>query len=139
MLNTLSLKKLTDDKMVNFLRSNLIDSNSPNPSVETLLHAYLPHKYVDHTHSNAFLSLVNLENSELLSKKLFGNKLGIVPYVMPGFDLAKLCYQVFQSNSGVEGLVLLNHGIFTFGDSAKQSYSRMIKYVSIVENFISKN
>tara|TARA_B110000438_G_C15820232_1_gene654007 strand:+ start:3366 stop:5387 length:2022 start_codon:yes stop_codon:yes gene_type:complete len=139
LLNTLSLKKLTDDKMVNFLRSNLIDSNSPNPSVETLLHAYLPHKYVDHTHSNAFLSLVNLENSELLSKKLFGNKLGIVPYVMPGFDLAKLCYQVFQSNSGVEGLVLLNHGIFTFGDSAKQSYSRMIKYVSIVENFISKN
>ena len=64
LLTSLSLKKLNDENMVNFLRSNLIDSNSPNPSVETLLHAYLPHKFVDHTHSNAFLSLVNLKNSK---------------------------------------------------------------------------
>ena len=117
---------------------NLIDSNSPNPSVETLLHAYLPHKYVDHTHSNAFLSLVNLKNSKEICKKIFNNKLGIVPYIMPGFDLAKLCHQVYLLNNKVEGLILLNHGIFTFGESAKQSYDRMIKYVNIVEKFINK-
>ena len=138
LLKTLSLKKLSDENMVNYLRSNLIDSNSPNPSVETLLHAYLPHKYVDHTHSNAFLSLVNLKNSREICKKLFLNKLGIVPYVMPGFDLAKLCHKIYQSNINIEGLILLNHGIFTFGNSAKQSYDRMIKYVSIVEDYISK-
>ena len=137
LLKTLSLEKLDDQNMVNFLRSNLIDSNAPNPSVETLLHAYLPHKYVDHTHSNAFLSLINLKHSREICKKLFINKLGIVPYVMPGFDLAKLCYKIYQTNKDVEGLILLNHGIFTFGDSAKQSYDRMIKYVNIVENFIA--
>ena len=139
LLKTLLLKRLNDENMVNFLRSNLINSNSPNPSVETLLHAYLPHKYVDHTHSNAFLSLVNLKNSKKVCKKLFNDKLGIVPYVMPGFDLAKLCYQVYLSNTKVEGLILLNHGIFTFGDSAKQSYDRMIKYVNIVEKYISNS
>ena len=138
LLKTLSLNKLNDDNMVNYLRSNLIDSNAPNPSVETLLHAYLPHKYVDHTHSNAFLSLVNLENSKQLCQKLFKQKLGIVPYVMPGFELAKLCHKIYNNNTKIEGLVLLNHGIFTFGDSAKKSYDRMIKYVNIVENFIAK-
>jgi rhamnose utilization protein RhaD (predicted bifunctional aldolase and dehydrogenase)/NAD(P)-dependent dehydrogenase (short-subunit alcohol dehydrogenase family) len=139
LLKTLLLEKLNDEKMVNFLRSNLIDSNSPNPSVETLLHAYLPHKYVDHTHSNAFLSLVNLKNSEEICKKIFNNKLGIVPYTMPGFDLAKLCHQTYLLNNEVEGLILLNHGIFTFGETAKHSYDRMIKYVNIVEKFISNN
>ena len=137
LLKTLSLKKLNDENMVNYLRSNLIDSKSPNPSVETLLHTYLPHKYVDHTHSNAFLSLVNLKNSKEICKKLFGNKLGIVPYVMPGFELAKLCHNIYQSNTNVEGLILLNHGIFTFGDTAKQSYDRMIKYVNVVEKYIN--
>jgi rhamnose utilization protein RhaD (predicted bifunctional aldolase and dehydrogenase) len=139
LLTSLSLKKLNDENMVNFLRSNLIDSNSPNPSVETLLHAYLPHKFVDHTHSNAFLSLVNLKNSKEICKKLFGNRLGIVPYVMPGFDLAKLCHKIYNLNPNVEGLILLNHGIFTFGDTAKKSYDRMIKNVTILEKFIAKN
>ena len=139
LLKTLLLKKMDDEKMVNFLRSNLINSKAPNPSVETLLHAYLPHKYVDHTHSNAFLSLVNLKNSKDICKKLFENKLGIVPYVMPGFDLAKLCHKIYILNKNVEGLILLNHGIFTFGDSAKESYDRMIKYVNIVEKFISNS
>ena len=134
LLKTLLLKKLDDNNMVNFLRSNLINSNSPNPSVETLLHAYLPHKYVDHTHSNAFLSLVNLSNSKEICKKIFKSRLGIVPYIMPGFDLAKLCHQIYLLDNKVEGLILLNHGIFTFGDTAKQSYDRMIKYVNIVEN-----
>ena len=94
LIKTLSLKKLSDEKMVNYLRSNLLDSNSPNPSVETLLHAYLPFKYVDHTHSNAILSLVNLNNSRVILKKVFKDKVSIVPYVMPGFDLAKLCQKV---------------------------------------------
>ena len=136
LLKTLSLNKLNDENMVNFLRSNLVDSNAPNPSVETLLHAYLPHKYVDHTHSNAFLSLVNLINSKEICLKLFGQKLGIVPYVMPGFELAKLCHKIYLSNKEIEGLILLNHGIFTFGETAKQSYDRMIKHVSTVENYI---
>ena len=137
LIKTLSLKKLSDEKMVNYLRSNLLDSNSPNPSVETLLHAYLPFKYVDHTHSNAILSLVNLNNSREILKKVFKDKVSIVPYVMPGFDLAKLCQKIISKNKKIEGLILLNHGIFSFGHTAKESYNRMIKLVSLAENFIN--
>tara|TARA_B110000444_G_scaffold139002_1_gene130488 strand:+ start:102 stop:2111 length:2010 start_codon:yes stop_codon:yes gene_type:complete len=139
LLETVKLNKLNDKDMVNLLRSNLINVNSPNPSVETLLHAYLPFKFVDHTHSNAFLSILNQPNSQALIKKIFGNKVGIVPYIMPGFSLAKECLKIFKKDEKVQGLALINHGIFTFGDSAKQSYERMINFVSDVENYISKN
>ena len=139
LLETVKLNKLNDNDMVNLLRSNLINTNSPNPSVETLLHAYLPFKFVDHTHSNAFLSILNQPNSQALIKKIFGNKVGIVPYIMPGFSLAKECLKIFKKDEKVQGLALINHGIFTFGDSAKQSYERMINFVSDVENYISKN
>ena len=122
LMKTLAFKKMTDNNMVNFLRNNLLNPSSPNPSVETLLHAFLPHKYIDHTHSNAILSLVNLENSNTILKKIFGNKLAIVPYVMPGFDLAKICYQTYNKDKKVEGLLLLNHGIFTFAETAEDSY-----------------
>ena len=138
LLKTLDLKKMSDKNMVNFLRNNLLKSSSPNPSVETLLHAFLPHKYIDHTHSNAILSLVNLENSNIILKKIFGKKLAIIPYVMPGFDLAKTCYQYYKKDEKVEGLLLLNHGIFTFAETAEDSYKRMIKYVTKAENYIKK-
>ena len=136
LLQTQQFKSMSDKEMINFLRLNLINSISPNPSVETLLHAYIPHKFVDHTHSNAILSIVNQKNNKKLCKKIFRNKIGIVPYIMPGFKLAKLSKKIFESNLKVEGLVLLNHGIFTFGNSAKQSYDRMIKYVTIAEKYI---
>ena len=139
LIKTLKFQNMTDKNMVNFLRNNLLNSSSPNPSVETLLHAFLPHKYIDHTHSNAILSLVNLENSNTILKKIFGNKLAIVPYVMPGFDLAKICYQIYNKDKKVEGLLLLNHGIFTFAATAEDSYKRMIKYVTLAENYIKKS
>ena len=138
LMKTLKLKQMNDDKMVKYLRNNLLNPSSPNPSVETLLHAFLPHKFIDHTHSNAILSLVNLVDSKKILKKLYGKKLGIVPYVMPGFDLAKKCYEVYNQNKDIEGLLLLNHGIFTFAETAKDSYDRMIKFVNIAEAFISK-
>ena len=139
LIKTLKFNTMTDKKMVNFLRNNLLNPSSPNPSVETLLHAFLPHKYIDHTHSNAILSLVNLDNSNKILKNIFGTKLAIVPYVMPGFDLAKICYKIYNKNKKVEGLLLLNHGIFTFAETAEESYNRMIKYVTLAENYIKKN
>ena len=82
--------------MVALQRANLIDPASPNPSVETLLHAFLPHKFVDHTHSTAILALVDQDDSEALCRKVFGKTLGFVPYIMPGFDLAKAAADVFE-------------------------------------------
>ena len=138
LIKTFKFKNMTDSNMVNFLRNNLLNSSSPNPSVETLLHAFLPHKYIDHTHSNAILSLVNLKNSNIILKNIFKNKLAIVPYVMPGFNLAKICSQIYKKDKNVEGLLLLNHGIFTFASTAEDSYNRMIKYVTLAENYIKK-
>ena len=126
-----TLDALSDEDMVNVQRNNLLDSAAPNPSVETLLHAYLPHRFVDHTHATAFLVLANLPNAVERSREIFGDKLGIVPYIMPGFDLAKAAADIYETNPDVEGLLLLQHGHFAFGDTARQSYERIIEHTNL--------
>jgi len=137
----LALKKkkyLSDEDMVNFQKRNLIDINSPNPSVETFLHAFLPFKYVDHTHADAILNVTNRPGGLNFCKKIFGNKIGIVPYVMPGFMLAKKVSEIYSKNPKINCLILMNHGIFTFADDAKDAYDLMIKYVSKAERAVKK-
>src|SRR5271155_294760 len=124
---------LSDEEMVRVQRSNLLDPGAPNPSVETLLHAFLPHKYVDHTHSTAVLSLADQPDAAERCADLYGRRLGLVPYIMPGFLLAKKAAEVFEADPAVEGLVLLKHGVFTFGDTAQEAYERMIAAVSLAE------
>ena len=133
LLELRNVESLTDDEMVNFQRTNLLDANSPNPSVETLLHAFLPYKFVDHTHAVSVLSLTNQPNGEELCKDVLGDRVGIVPYVMPGFPLSKISEQVFKEHLDVEGLILIKHGIFTFGETAIEAYDRMIDLVTLVE------
>ncbi len=133
------LGKLSDEDMVALQRSNLIDPGAPNPSVETLLHAFLPHTFVDHTHSTAILSVVDQDGSRQLCKEIFGEKLGFVPYIMPGFELAVAAADIFDEDDRVEGLILDKHGIFTFGDTAKEAYERMIRYVSRAEEYVARN
>jgi rhamnose utilization protein RhaD (predicted bifunctional aldolase and dehydrogenase)/NAD(P)-dependent dehydrogenase (short-subunit alcohol dehydrogenase family) len=132
------LPALTDEAMVNELRVNLFDAAAPNPSVETLLHAFLPHRYVDHTHADIALVLTNQPagEAEALAREAFGPRWGIVPYAMPGLALAKLSAEVFEKDPTVEGLVLLNHGLFTFADDARTSYERMIEAVNRAERFV---
>ena len=132
------LQALSDEDMVNVQRCNLLDSRSPNPSVETLLHAFLPHKFIDHTHSNAVLALTDQPDGEALAADLFGKRAALVPYIMPGFALAKKASEVSQANPGVEGLVLLKHGIFSMGDTAEEAYGRMIDLVTLAEQRLAK-
>ncbi len=132
-----ALDELSDEDMVNFLRTNLLDSSAPNPSVETLLHAFLPHKFVDHTHANAILSLTDQPDGESICRDLYGDQMGIVPYIMPGFDLAREAAQVFEAQPDVEGLIALKHGIFTFAETAREAYERMIEMVSRAEERLS--
>ena len=131
-------KSLSDEDMVAFQKRNLINIKSPNPSVETFLHAFLPFKFVDHTHSDAIMNITNRPDGYKLCKKIFNNKVSIVPYVMPGFKLAKKINEVYNKNPNIDCLILLNHGIFTFGNNAKEAYSLMIKYVSKAEKVIKK-
>ncbi len=134
----LGLKTLSDEDMVNAQRCNLLDSASPNPSVETLLHAFLPHKFIDHTHANAVLALTDQPDGEAICRDVYGDEMGYVPYIMPGFALAKEAFRVYRETPDVKGLVLLKHGIFTFGDSAKEAYAGMVRMVSRAEKHIRK-
>ena len=132
------LQALSDEDMVNVQRCNLLDSKSPNPSVETLLHAFLPHKFIDHTHSNAVLALTDQPDGEALAADVYGKRAALVPYVMPGFALAKKTNEVSRANPDVEGLILLKHGIFSMGATAEEAYVRMIDLVTLAEKRLAK-
>ncbi len=133
-----ALGSLTDENMVNELRSHLFDAGGPNPSVETLLHAFLPHKFVDHSHSDAILAITNRPDGENRVREIYGDRVAVVPYIMPGFALAKACAEAYEKNPRVEGLVLIKHGFFTFGDNAKESYERHVNLVTLAENWLAK-
>lgn len=133
------LDGLSDQEMVNQLRTNLLDGSAPNPSVETLLHAFLPHRVIDHTHADIALVLTNQpgDDGRALAAEAFGPTWGWVPYVMPGFALAKRAAEVFEADLSIEGLVLGNHGLFSFADDARTAYERMIAAVSRAEAFVA--
>jgi rhamnose utilization protein RhaD (predicted bifunctional aldolase and dehydrogenase) len=128
---------LSDSEMVRGQKAAMIDSSAPNPSVEAILHALIPYKFVDHTHADAIVTISNSKDGKRLIEELFPNFL-IVPYVMPGFILARTIYEMTQSVqfSDIEGIILHHHGIFTFDDNAKASYSKMIDAVSRAEEFL---
>lgn len=132
----IALGALSDENMVNAQRTNLLDSSSPNPSVETLLHAFLPHKFIDHTHANAVLALSDQAAGEKLCRAVYGKRMGYVPYIMPGFALAKKAAEVYAQDPNVEGLILHKHGVFTFADTAKEAYARMIAVCNQAERRI---
>lgn len=136
---TRSRAALSDEDMVKVQRANLIDPMGPNPSVETLLHAFLPHSFVDHTHATAVLGLVDQANSRELCEEVYGTRMGFVRYIMPGFALAKEAASVFDANPAVEGLILDKHGLFTFGADAREAYERMIEMVTLAEERLAKN
>ena len=129
-----ALDALSDEAVVNVQRLNLLDASAPNPSVETLLHAFLPHKFIDHTHAAAVLSLVDQPEGEALAREVYDGRMGIVPYLAPGFGLAKVAAEVFEQDPDVEGLILQKHGVFTFGATAREAYERMIEMVSLAES-----
>ncbi len=132
-----ALPGLSDEEMVNQQRIRLFDSKSPNPSVETLLHAFLPQTFIDHTHADAILALTNQPDGAELVREALGDKLVLVPYVMPGFALAKLAAELYEKEPEADGMVLLKHGLFTFGEDARTSYERTIEVVDRAERFLA--
>jgi rhamnose utilization protein RhaD (predicted bifunctional aldolase and dehydrogenase)/NAD(P)-dependent dehydrogenase (short-subunit alcohol dehydrogenase family) len=124
---------LADSELIRVQRQALLDPYAPNPSVELLLHAFLPHKFVDHTHANAILSLVDQPDGEAICEELYDGRVCNVPYVKPGFALAKVAADAYEARPGVEGLILHKHGIFTFAETARESYERMIALVTLAQ------
>lgn len=132
------LEALSDEDMVNVQRLNLLDSTAPNPSVETLLHAFLPQKFIDHTHANAVLSLTDQPDGEAIVRELYGDRVAYIPYIMPGFLLAKTAARIVRETPGVRGMVLLKHGIFSFDDDGRTAYELMIDFVSMAEERLAR-
>jgi rhamnose utilization protein RhaD (predicted bifunctional aldolase and dehydrogenase)/NAD(P)-dependent dehydrogenase (short-subunit alcohol dehydrogenase family) len=134
------LDTLSDPQMAAELRKSMTDVGAPSPSVEAILHALLPARFVDHTHADSILTITNSPGGEHRVRELFGDRLVYVPYVMPGFKLARLCAEVYpaQARRNTVGMLLLKHGLFTFGETAKDSYERMIELVSMAEAYLAK-
>lgn len=135
------LPVLSDPEMVNQLVTHQTRAAAPVPSVEAILHAILPYPYVDHTHADAIVSITNTADGEARIREIYGNDVVVISYVMPGFDLARLCAERFAAEAGAHtiGMVLLNHGIFSFGQTAKESYERMIALVGRAEEYLKRH
>jgi rhamnose utilization protein RhaD (predicted bifunctional aldolase and dehydrogenase)/NAD(P)-dependent dehydrogenase (short-subunit alcohol dehydrogenase family) len=135
------LERLSDPEMVNELKTHCIDAAAPTPSVEAILHAVLPYKYVDHTHADAIVTVTNTRDGAARIAEVYGDDVVVLPYVMPGFDLARECARRFAAEAGPQtlGMVLLNHGIFSFGATARESYERMIALVQRAEDYLARH
>jgi rhamnose utilization protein RhaD (predicted bifunctional aldolase and dehydrogenase) len=139
LLEKRNLDKMDDREMVSFLRANLLDPKAPTPSVEALLHAFLPTKFVDHTHATASLVLANQPDAAEIGHAIFGEEIAVVPYVMPGFDLSIAGDRVYaNAPEGTVGLWLVNHGLFTLGEDARTAYERMIHYNTLCEQHLAE-
>ncbi|AFY36709.1 short-chain dehydrogenase/reductase SDR [[Leptolyngbya] sp. PCC 7376] len=138
LLKLAKLPSLSDPQMVNELKTQMTQASAPSPSVETILHAILPYKYVDHTHADAVVTITNTPGGLDRIKSIYGDRLVIIPYVMPGFDLARVCAERFaaEATDQTEGMILMNHGIFSFGATAKESYELMIALVNEAEEYL---
>ncbi len=135
------LPALSDAQMVNELATQMTRASAPAPSVEAILHAILPYPFVDHTHADAFISISNTADGETRIREIYGNRVVVVPYVMPGFDLARLAAQRFEAEAGPHtvGMALLNHGVFSFGRTARESYERMIELIGRAEEYLRQH
>ncbi|KEP69391.1 short-chain dehydrogenase [Thioclava dalianensis] len=137
LLETRAIAHMSDEEMVAFLRRHLLDPTAPNPSVEALLHAYMPQAFVDHSHATAILALADQEDMEPVVREIYRGRVGFVPYVMPGYALSHACNDALARDPKVEGLWLEKHGLFTFAETARDSYELMIEFVTAAEEFLA--
>ena len=131
-----ALKSLSDEEMVNQFKTHMLDSTAPSPSIETLVHAFLPHRYIDHTHADAIVTLTNMADPEPRLLSILGDRIAILPWIMPGFPLAQAIAECYENHPDIEAIILRNHGIFTFADDAETAYNRMIHYVTLAEEYL---
>jgi len=135
LLKMAELESLSDAEMVRQQRAAMLDPGAPNPSIEAILHAVIPQRFVDHTHSDAVIALTNQKSGKKTIEEVFGRRVMVIPYVMPGFDLArKVARQLSETDPyRLDGIILMNHGIFTMHDDARKSYELMIELVTLAE------
>ena len=140
LLKLAELDTLSDMDMVKYQRVAMTNPAAPNPSVEAILHAIIPYTFVDHTHADAVVTVTNTPGGKGRIREIYGDKMMIVPYVMPGFVLAKNIFSMTRNVDwdSLDGMILMNHGVFTFHNDPKVSYENMIRIVSKAEGYLRK-
>ncbi len=133
-----NLKKLSDEDMVNELLTHRFNAEDRTPSIETLMHTFIPPKYIDHTHADAILALTNQIDGEKFVRDALGSDLIILEYNKPGFALAKAAAEAFRANPNSKGMILMKHGLLTWGETARESYGRTIELVTTAEKYLTK-
>lgn len=141
LLEMAAMEELSDSEMVSRQKAAMTDKAAPGPSIEAILHALIPFKFVDHTHADAVVTITNTPDGETHIREIYGEKMLIVPYVMPGFILAKTIYEMTKDIDWQEldGMILLNHGVFSFDNDAKKSYDKMIAVIATAEAYLASN
>lgn len=129
---------MNDEDMVEYLSHCMIDSKHPRSSIETLLHAFLPYKHVDHSHPDAIISLCCAHNGQELAKEIYGDRFVWVPYIRPGFKLSKMIADGVAANPKAELVLMEKHGLVVWGETAKESYDRTIDVINEAEAYINK-
>jgi len=132
------LENLSEGEMENQLKIHKILHSAPDPSVEVLLHAFLPPRFIDHTHADSVLVLTNQKRGIDLIQEALGPQVAVLPYITPGIQLAKAAREVYEKNPNLEGIVVAGHGLFTFGEDARTAYERMIQYVDQAEKAVEE-
>ena len=128
---------MSDEAMVDYLAQCMLDPKAPRPSIETLLHAFLPYKSVAHSHADAVVALTNTREASDILHRVYGHRAAVVEYIRPGFTLSKRVGQALRGDPAIEGVVLANHGLFTWGASAKEAYDKHIEMVTQAEDYAS--
>ncbi len=134
-----SYEALSDEAMVNYLLHCIEEPGSPRPSIETLLHAFLPFRHIDHTHADAILAFANASDGYHLAKQVYGERMVWVPYIRPGFTLAKLVAQAVRDNPKTEAVILEKHGLVTWGETAQESYANTLRIVQEAEDYLDQH
>lgn len=129
---------MNDEDMVDYLSHCMIDNKHPRGSIETLLHAFLPYKHVDHTHPDAIISVCCAHNGKEIAEEIFGNRFVWVPYIRPGFKLSKMIAEGVANNPNAELVLMEKHGLVVWGDTARESYDKTIAIINEAETYIDR-
>ncbi len=137
----LELDELSDPDMMAALAAARLNASAPAPSVESLLHALIPHRAVQHSHADVIVALTNLGDGEARVREVFEKDVFVVPYVMPGFDLARVVADLWPTHvtDSTVGMVLMNHGLFTFGDTTRRAYEHHVDLITRAEKWLDRH
>lgn len=126
-----------EDEMVGYLPHCTFNLNPRAASIDTPLHAYVPRTHVDHVHADAIIAIAASANSEELTKRVFGDRIGWLPWKKPGYELGLWLEKFCLENPNADGVVLASHGLFTWGDTAKECYDTTIEVINVATEWLA--